>query len=552
MSQYSKWYHPYEYDPKYKKKVAYFSMEYAIDQSLKIYSGGLGFLAGSHMRSAYELRQNLIGIGILWKYGYYDQIRNMDQTLGVQWTEKSYSYLEDTGIVVDVPIFDNRGVKARAFALKAETFGSAPIYLLSTDIPENDYLSRTITHRLYEDNELTRVAQSMVLGVGGMKVVEALGGADVYHLNEGHGLPAFTHLYAASADKKEVKQKCVFTTHTPEKAGNEEHALELLQNIGFFPGWSDTEIGWLTDNSDRVSYTVAALRMARKANAVSKIHARVSREMWGGFQDTCDIIPITNAQNFSYWTDKELTKALEKNDDLALIARKKQMKAALFEIVADQCGKLFDPSVLTIVWARRFAEYKRADLLLRDFERFRKLVTDKDRPLQVIWAGKPYPKDGGAIGIFNSLVKASKEFANCAVLTGYELSLSRHLKAGSDIWLNTPRKPREASGTSGMTAAMNGSVNFSIQDGWIPEFGKHGVNSFLIPDGSDFNNHVKLDKEDASAMYKILETEILPTYYDHPVKWMEIMKNSMRDVTPDFTSHRMADEYYQKLYSRFD
>lgn len=549
MSQYSKWYHPYEYDPKYKKKVAYFSMEYAIDQSLKIYSGGLGFLAGSHMRSAYELRQNLIGIGILWKYGYYDQIRNMDQTLGVQWTEKSYSYLEDTGIVVDVPIFDNRGVKARAFALKAETFGSAPIYLLSTDIPENDYLSRTITHRLYEDNELTRVAQSMVLGVGGMKVVEALGGADVYHLNEGHGLPAFTHLYAASADKKEVKQKCVFTTHTPEKAGNEEHALELLQNIGFFLGWSYTEIGWLTDNSDRVSYTVAALRMARKANAVSKIHARVSREMWGGFQDTCDIIPITNAQNFSYWADKELTKALEKNDDLALIARKKQMKAALFEIVADQCGKLFDPSVLTIVWARRFAEYKRADLLLRDFERFRKLVTDKDRPLQVIWAGKPYPKDGGAIGIFNSLVKASKEFANCAVLTGYELSLSRHLKAGSDIWLNTPRKPREASGTSGMTAAMNGSVNFSIQDGWIPEFGKHGVNSFLIPDGSDFNNHVKLDKEDASAMYKILETEILPTYYDHPVKWMEIMKNSMRDVTPDFTSHRMADEYYQKLYS---
>ncbi len=549
MSEYSKWYHPYKYDSKFKQKVAYFSMEFAIDQSLKIYSGGLGFLAGSHMRSAYELRQNLIGIGILWKYGYYDQIRNMDQSLGVQWTEKNYSFLEDTGIVVDVPIFDNRGVKARAFALKADTFGSAPIYLLSTDIPENDYLSRTITHRLYEDNELTRVAQSMVLGVGGLKVVEALGGADIYHLNEGHGLPAFTHLYAAAKDKKKLKEKCVFTTHTPEKAGNEEHSLELLQNIGFFPqGWTDKEIEWLTDGTGRVSYTVAALRMAKKANAVSKIHAKVSKEMWGGFDSTCAIIPITNAQNVSYWADKQLSDALEKNDDMALIARKNELKRQLFEIVADQCGKLFDPTVLTIVWARRFAEYKRADLLLRDFDRFRKLVTNTERPVQVIWAGKPYPKDHRAIGTFNSLVKAAKDFSNCAVLIGYELSLSRHMKAGSDIWLNTPRKPREASGTSGMTAAMNASVNFSIKDGWIPEFGKHGVNSFLIPDGSDFDNHPKLDQEDFNSMYKILETEILPAYYDHPAKWIEIVKNSMRDVQPYFSSHRMATEYYEKLY----
>ena len=555
MSQYSKWYHPYQYEARFKKKVAYFSMEFAIDQALKIYSGGLGFLAGSHMRSAYELKQNLIGIGILWKYGYYDQTRNMDQSLGVQWTEKNYSFLEDTGILVDVPIFDNRGVKARAFALKADTFGSAPLYLLSTDIPENDYLSRTITHRLYEDNVLTRLAQSMVLGVGGLKVVEALGGADIYHLNEGHGLPAFTHLYAAASDKKKLREQCVFTTHTPEKAGNEEHDLEVLKNIGFFPvpsdgtpGWSDREIDWLTDRSGRVNYTVAALRMAKKANAVSKIHASVSKEMWGGFKDICSITPITNAQNFSYWSDKDLRKALEKDDDMALITRKRAMKSALFEIVADQCGKLFDPNILTLVWARRFAEYKRADLLLKDFERFRKLVTNEERPVQIIWAGKPYPKDHRAIGTFNSLVRTSKEFANCAVLTGYELSLSRHLKAGSDVWLNTPRKPREASGTSGMTAAMNGSVNLSIKDGWIPEFGKHGVNSFLIPDGSDLNNQSKLDREDFNNLYKIIETEILPAYYDHPAKWMEIVKSSMRDVTPAFSSHRMAEEYYEKLY----
>lgn len=550
MGQYSTWFHPYKYDTKYKKKVAYFSMEFAIDQALKIYSGGLGFLAGSHMRSAFELKQNLIGIGILWRYGYYDQTRNMDQSLGVAWTEKNYSFLEDTGIVVDVPIFDNRSVKARAFALKADTFGSAPIYLLSTDIPENDYLSRTITHRLYEDNELTRVAQSMVLGVGGYKVVEALGGADIYHLNEGHGLPAFTHMYGQSADKKAIKAKCVFTTHTPEKAGNEEHALELLNKIGFFPnGWTDKEINWLTDGTGKVSYTVAALRLAKKANAVSKIHAKVSKEMWGAFSDTCDIIPITNSQNVSYWADKELAAALESGNDEALVKRKKEMKKELFKIVADQSGKLFDPDVLTIVWARRFAAYKRPDLLLRDFDRFRKLVTSTDRPVQVIWAGKPYPKDQGAVDTFNYLIRISKEFANCAVLTGYELALSRALKNGCDIWLNTPRKPREASGTSGMTASMNGGVNLSIQDGWIPEYGKHGVNSYLIPDGTDLNDHPKLDQEDFESTYAILEKEILPTYYGKPKKWLEVVKNSMRDVAPEFSSHRMADEYYQKLYS---
>lgn len=549
MSQYSKWFHPYKYDPNFKTKVAYFSMEFAIDQALKIYSGGLGFLAGSHMRSAYELKQNLIGIGILWRYGYYDQGRNMDQTLAATWTEKNYSFLEDTGIVVDVPVFDNRSVKARAFALKAETFGSAPIYLLSTDIPENDYLSRTITHRLYEDNELTRVAQSMVLGVGGYKVVEALGGADIYHLNEGHGLPAFTHMYATAKDKKQLKNKCVFTTHTPEKAGNEEHSLDLLNKIGFFPqGWKSEEVEWITDGTGTVSYTVAALRLAKKANAVSKIHAEVSKEMWGGFKNTCKIIPITNSQNSTYWADKELNKALEKGDDKALVKRKKEMKRQLFEIVADQTGKLFSPDTLTIVWARRFAAYKRPDLLLRDFERFRQLVTNTKYPVQVIWAGKPYPKDQGAIDTFNHLVRVSKEFANCAVLTGYELALSRSLKAGCDIWLNTPRKPREASGTSGMTAAMNGGVNLSIKDGWIPEFGKHGVNSYLIPDGSDLENHSKLDDEDFDNLYKILEKEVLPTYYGKADKWTEIVKNSMKDVVPYFGSHRMAEEYYEKLY----
>ncbi len=229
-SKYSKWHHPYKPAKEYSKKVAYFSMEFGIHQALKIYSGGLGFLAGSHMRSGYELKQNMIGIGMLWKFGYYDQARNEDQTLRIDFIEKSYNFLEDTGIEVEVQLHDNPNVKVRAYILKPEIFGTVPIYLLSTDVPGNDYLSRTITNHLYDANEMTRVSQSIVLGIGGAKVVEALGGADVYHLNEGHALPAFYYL----KNKGVKKSQMVFTTHTPEKAGNEERDARHLNRCGFF------------------------------------------------------------------------------------------------------------------------------------------------------------------------------------------------------------------------------------------------------------------------------------------------------------------------------
>ena len=544
-SKYSKWHHPYKPAKEFDKRAAYFSMEFGIHQALKIYSGGLGFLAGSHMRSGFELKQNMIGIGMLWKYGYYDQGRNEDQTLRVNFIEKHYNFLEYTGIEVDVKLHDNPSVKVRAYVLKPEIFGTVPLYLLSTDFDGNDFISRTITDHLYDANELTRISQSIVLGIGGAKVVEALGGADIYHLNEGHALPAFYYL----RDQGVKKSQMVFTTHTPEKAGNEERDARHLNRCGFFGRrLSEEDLSKEMVNDGMVNYTVAALRLAKKANAVSKLHAMVANDMWKDYDGICKIIPITNAQNQKFWQDREIKKIWKRRSAKAFKDRKFELKRKLFDEVANQTVKMFDPNVFTIVWARRFAGYKRADLLLHDMERFERLITNEKYPVQIIWAGKPYPYDFYAIDIFNHLVNMTKFKPNLAVLINYEIKLSRKLKSGSDMWLNTPRITREASGTSGMTAAMNGSVNVSINDGFIPEFAKDGENSFILPE-HDHNSPVwEQDKLDADNLYDLLENKVLPAYYDNPKEWSKIVFSGMDDIVPEFSSNRMATQYYKELF----
>ncbi len=542
---------PYQVDDRYSKRVAYFSMEFAIHQSLKIYSGGLGFLAGSHLRSAYELRQNLIGVGILWKYGYYDQARNQDQSLQVTWMEKIYSYLEDTGIKYQVLIHESP-VWVKAFYLPPTVFNSAPLFLLSTDLPENDYISQTICHRLYDANVSTKLAQFILLGVGGAKLIDELNfNPDKYHLNEAHGVSAAFYLYNKFKTLEQVKERLVFTTHTPEEAGNEKHDIYLCQRMSYFCGLSLEEVRKVTGiQDDLFNHSLAALRFAKVANGVSQLHGHVSREMWKNYENTCPIKSITNAQNFSYWADKQLYNYMEQGNDVLFDDRKKHLKKRAFDIVADQTGKLFDPNVLTIVWARRFAAYKRAELITRDIERFKKLMSDTKYPVQIIWAGKPYPLDYPAITDFNNLIHLSKSFKNVAVLIGYELGLSKRLKQSADIWLNNPRVPREASGTSGMTACMNGAVNFSTDDGWIPEFINHGNNGFVVPQADYENLHVQeQDEHDLNHLYRILENEILPVYYDNPDTWRQIIKNGMRDVRFQFESNRMASEYYSLIYN---
>jgi starch phosphorylase len=542
---------PYTPDDQYAKRVAYFSMEFAVHQPLKIYSGGLGFLSGSHMRSAYELRQNLIGIGILWKYGYYDQARNQDQSLQVQWNEKIYHFLEDTGIKFQIPIHD-APVWVKAYYLKPTIFNSAPLFLLSTDLPENDYVSQTISHRLYDGNVATKVAQFILLGIGGAKLLDEINyNPEVYHLNEAHGVSSVFYLYKKFGSWAEVKKRLVFTTHTPEEAGNEKHDLYLCEKMSYFYGLSADEVRKVADVTDnQFNHSLCALRCARIANGVSQLHGEVSRKMWSHYHGICDIKAITNAQNWRYWADKQLYRFKEESNDYGFDDRKKYLKKRAFEIVADQTGKLFDPNVLTIVWARRFAGYKRAELIARDLIRFEALLNSTKYPVQIIWAGKPYPLDNPAISDFNHLVHLSKRYKNVAVCVGYELALSKRLKQASDIWLNNPRVPREASGTSGMTAAMNGSVNFSTNDGWICEFINHGHNGFVVPT-ADYNNMSvqEQDQYDLDHVYRILNEEILPVYYDQPDTWRQIVKNGMQDVRFQFESNRMADEYYKLLYN---
>lgn len=542
---------PYTVDERYTKRVAYFSKEFAIHQPLKIYSGGLGFLAGSHLRSAYELRQNLVGVGILWKYGYYDQARNQDQTLQVTWMEKHYSFLEDTGIKFEIPIHEHP-VWVKVLYLPPQTFNSAPLFLMTTDIPENDYVSQTITHRLYDANVATKVAQFILLGVGGAKLLDQIGfDPEVYHLNEAHGVSAAFYLYQKyGRNADEVKRRLVFTTHTPEEAGNEKHDIFLCHKMSYFCGLTIDEVRKLTGMpDDQFNHSLAALRFARIANGVSQLHGVVSREMWSKYERVCPILSITNSQNWRYWSDKQLYRFREEGNDDAFDDRKKYLKRRAFEIVADQTGKIFNPNVFTIVWARRFAGYKRASLIASDTHRFEQLLNDAKHPVQIIWAGKPYPVDYPAISEFNHLVHLSKRYKNVAVVIGYELALSKRLKQGADCWLNNPRVPREASGTSGMTAAMNGAVNFSTNDGWIPEFMMHGNNGFVVPptDYTHMPVHEQ-DKYDLDKIYEILQKEILPLYYDDHATWRQIVKNGMRDVQLQFDSNRMANEYYELLY----
>ncbi|MCU7695425.1 alpha-glucan family phosphorylase [Haoranjiania flava] len=541
---------PYTINDKYSRKVAYFSMEFAIDQALKIYSGGLGFLAGSHMRSAYSLSQDLVGIGILWKYGYYDQARNMDQTLQVTWTEKMYNFLEDTGIKFQIDIHD-APVWVKVWYLNPETFKSAPMFFLSTDVPENDFVSKTISHRLYDGNAATKIAQYILLGKGGARLLDELNfERDIYHLNEAHGLPAAFYLLQKYKSLDKVKEKLVFTTHTPEEAGNEKHDFNMCYQMSYFSGLAMDEVRRISGiQDDQFNHSLCALRMAHIANGVSQLHGRVSNEMWGKYEGICEIKAITNAQDYKYWSDKQLYKAKEDNDDERFDDRKNYLKKRAFKIVADQTGDIFDPNIFTIVWARRFAGYKRADFLLNDRQRFRNLLENKKHPVQIIWAGKPYPLDQPAIDTFNKLVVASKDYHNMSVVTGYELELSKRLKQAADLWLNNPRVPREASGTSGMTACMNGAVNFSTDDGWIPEFVNHGNNGFVIPK-ADYENMSteEQDRYDFEKLYDILENEIVPLYYDDYDTWRQIMKNGMDDVRFQFNSDRMAEEYYDILY----
>ncbi|MFA6989425.1 MAG: alpha-glucan family phosphorylase [Candidatus Gastranaerophilaceae bacterium] len=525
-------------------KVAYFSMEMAIDQSLSIYSGGLGFLAGSHMLSAGYLGLPMVGVTMLWTYGYYDQRIDNSGNVEIGYARKHYDFLTDTGIMVDVTVF-GQNVKVKAFKLEPELFGTCPIYLLSTDIPENSEEMRKITHKLYDSDERIRISQEIILGIAGVRVLKAAGcNFDVIHMNEGHALPAaFELLKIYDGNINKVRQKTVFTTHTPVAAGNEVHWVDLLLEAGFFSGISReraVELG-----GENFSLTVAALRLSRIANAVSQLHGIVANKMWEWVEGRCPIKAITNAVNLHYWQDERIKNAKNSQE---LLNAKLDMKKDLFKYIASQTGKRFDPNVLTITWARRFADYKRAWLILMDRERIEKLLNENK--IQIIFAGKFHPDDTMGREMFNNILHQSYDLKNVVVLPNYELELSAMLKKGSDVWLNTPLRPFEASGTSGMSANMNGAIHLSIYDGWTVEGTFTNINGYTVnyPGLDDDIPWEERHWKDYECIMNILENEIIPNYYENKDRWAYLSRQAVRTAEGYFNSDRMVIEYYNAIY----
>ena len=524
--------------------VAYFSMEIALDQSLKTYSGGLGFLAGSHMLSAGYLQMPMVGVTMLWSYGYYDQRIGQNGQVEVAYIRKYYDFLKDLNVQTEVDVFGEK-VKVKAYYVEPELFGACPVYLLTTDIEGNSDWAKSISHKLYDGNEKIRIAQETVLGIAGVRILQQIGYKfDVVHMNEGHALPAaFELLRQANGDLEEVKKKTVFTTHTPVAAGNEVHWVDTLLDGGFFAGCSRETAVKL--GGENFSLTVAALRMSRLANAVSQLHGLVSNKMWEWVDGRCPIRAITNAVNLHYWQDDRIKKA-----DTAekLLSVKREMKEELFEYVANVAGKRFDPDVLTITWARRFADYKRAWLILMDKDRINKLLDENK--IQIIFAGKFHPDDVMGKEMFNKLLNRSHSLKNVVVLPGYELELSGKLKRGSDIWLNTPLRPFEASGTSGMSANANGALHLSTFDGWTVEGTFNGINGYTIeyPELDDEMPWEERHWKDHECMMNIIENEIIPTYYENKQEWARMMRQAIRTSEAYFNSDRMVIEYYNRLY----
>lgn len=526
-------------------KVAYFSMEIALDQSLSTYSGGLGFLAGSHMHSAGYLQMPIVGVTMLWSYGYYDQRIDHSGNVEVAYIRKYYDFLTDLDISAEVETFGEK-VKVKAYRVDPELFGACPVYLLTTDVEGNSEWARSISYKLYDGDEKIRIAQETILGIGGVKILQQLNyNFDVIHLNEGHALPAaFEILRQNDWDLNQVKKKTVFTTHTPVAAGNEVHWVDTLTQGGFFAGCSREKAVAL--GGENFSLTVAALRMSRIANAVSQLHGLVANKMWEWVDGRCPIRAITNAVNQHYWQDPRMANAKTDED---LYSVKRQMKVELFKYIADTAGKRFDPDVLTITWARRFADYKRAWLILMDKDRLNKLL-DSNK-IQIIFAGKFHPDDVMGREMFNKILHRSHTLKNVVVLPGYELELSAKLKRGSDIWLNTPLRPFEASGTSGMSANMNGTLHFSTFDGWTVEGTFDGVNGYTI-EYEGLDDEMPWEErhwKDHECLMSKIENEIIPTYYENKEEWARMMRQAMRTASAYFNSDRMVIEYYNRLYN---
>ncbi|MCE2769893.1 MAG: alpha-glucan family phosphorylase [Saprospiraceae bacterium] len=529
--------------------VAYFCMEYGIDQRFKAYAGGLGILAGDYLKGAHDHQYPIIGIGIRWKQGYTEQKIDASGNAYDSYHNYKYDFLEDTGITVTVDI---RKVKVNCKVWKLTQFGNADLYLLDTDIPDNH--DSWITGQLYGWFGEERIAQEIVLGIGGIKAIRALGlPIDIYHFNEGHALFAGFELLREKMEDEGltfekavevVKKEVVFTTHTPIVQGNESHPIDKIIYMGANLNLTRAQLTFL-GGGDPFNMTIGALRLSKIANGVAQLHGETSNKMWAEVDKRADILAITNAIHLPTWVDNAMIRAAEDGSDLW--EPHLQNKRALIDFIEAKNGVRLDEEKLIIGFSRRAAPYKRSDFIFSDLTIIEPLLLEKK--FQIVFSGKAHPLDDVGKLIVKNLVAMSRKYPKAVVfLENYDMSIGRMLTRGSDIWLNNPRRPLEASGTSGMKAAMNGVLNLSILDGWWPEACVHGVTGWQFGDGFEHEEEEIQDAHDLKALYKVLLEEVIPTYYENKSAWMDMMRESILQTKEPFAVKRMLEEYFELLY----
>ena len=530
-------------------RVAYFCMEYALQSDFKMYAGGLGILAGDYMKGAKDHGFPIVGIGIKWKQGYTDQRITPEGKALDTYPIYQYPFLKDTGVTVSVTI-RKREVKCKVWL--CDKFRNAPLYLLDTDVPGNE--DAWISGQLYGWFGEERIAQEMVLGIGGVKALRALKiPVDVYHFNEGHALFAGFELVREKVKSGKSfetalsasRQQIVFTTHTPVVQGNESHYLDRLMYMGADNGvFTKQQLKQL--GGSPFNMTVAALRLSRKSNAVAQLHAVTANKMWEKVKDRAEIVGITNAIHLPTWVDNRIIRAA-KNSTKEIWKLHQENKKQLLRNIYERTGVRLKQDSLLIGFSRRAVPYKRSDFIFSDRSKVDTLF--KSGKLQIVFSGKAHPLDDGGKQIVANIVALTKKYPKSVVfLENYDMNIGSMLVRGSDVWLNNPRRPQEASGTSGMKAAMNGVLNLSILDGWWPEACQHGRNGWQIGDGYENKSEKKLDAHDQKALYKVLLNEVLPTYYDDKNQWIDMMKQSVLTTHKAFAVKRMLEEYYEKLY----
>jgi glycogen phosphorylase len=602
-------------------KIAYFSMEFGIHESVPVYSGGLGVLAGDHLKSASDLGLPLVGVSLMYREGYFRQYLNADGWQQERYPENDFFNLpiiaetddkaEPVLVSVELP---GREVKLRIWRIQV---GRVPLYLLDANIPQNRSEDRAITAQLYGGDTTTRIQQEIVLGIGGLRALRALGHEPtVCHMNEGHA--AFCSLervrtliqekkldFATAAEA--VKAGTVFTTHTPVPAGNDVFQPNVIDQ--YFGGYMQ-QLGLdrraffalgrqrPDDESEPYGMTVLALKMSNTSNGVSKLHGQVSRLMWEKIWPSLPKaeVPITSITNgvhtqswlspdmgqlferylgvqwdskpvdFAVWNrvdqipDGELWRTHERARERLVAFARSRMKQQLVRRGApaseiDAAEEVLDPDALTIGFARRFATYKRGDLVFRDAARLTAILNQSDRPVQFIFAGKAHPKDNGGKELIARVVHQARlpEFRKRVVfLEDYDMNVARHMIHGVDVWLNNPRRPLEASGTSGMKVVVNGGLNLSIQDGWWVE-GYDGQNGFSIGAGEEYTDLKYQDDVESRLVYELIEREIVPTFYTRgtdgiPRGWIRRMKRAIGTLVPVFNTNRMVAEYLERCY----